>query len=102
MRGTMLWGDVQLGRWDASAKGWSGMCGILVGISLLPPVHHRVLPNTILLCKTQCSLARPCTSSPFHLHVYLACKRAGEMKGKGLGELKSDSKEGEGEFASLW
>ena len=102
MRGLTLWVSVQRGRWDALAKGWSGMCGISGDKpDASPCTTEYVLHNTFLLCKTQCNQARLCTSSPFQLHVYLACKRAGGMKGKGLGKLKGDgsSREGKGKFA---
>ena len=65
-----------------------------------PPVYHPVLPNAILLCKTQCSPARPCTSSPLSAACVLSVQNGWGMKGKGLGELKGGgTREGKAEFA---
>ena len=101
MRGLTLWGDVQRGRWDAPAKGWSGMCGISgdkPDASLCTTEY--VLPNTFLLYKTQCSQARPCTSSPLSAACVLSVQKGWGMKGKGLGELKGGgTREGKGKFA---
>ena len=65
MRGVLLWGDVQLGRWDASAKGWSGMCGILVGISLQPPCTIEYCPILSFFERHSAALQDPAPAPPF-------------------------------------
>ena len=57
MRGLTLGGDVRRGRWDASAKGWPGMCGIS-GDKPGPP-------STTVYCPILSNIVGRCTAPPF-------------------------------------